>query len=361
MTLPIDRPFAPMLAKLSRDIPQRDDCLFEPKWDGFRCVVFRDGDDLDLQSRNSKPLLRYFPELRGPLLRVLPDRCVLDGEIVIVNDRGLDFDALQQRQHPAESRVLKLSVATPATFVAFDLLAEGDESMLQTPLRERRQRLEILLANTEPSVVLTPASTSAEVASDWFQRFEGAGFDGIIAKPLADGYAPGQRTLIKVKHERTCDCAIGGFRIHKDGNGVGSLLVGLHDDDGRLHHVGVAAGINGATRADLLAMLEPFRANALEGHPWGEWARQVQPTGEDGARLPGGPSRWNATKDLSWEPVRVELVVEVAYEGLLNGRFRHNARFRRVRTDRDPGSCRFDQLEVVAPAELRHLFSENQQ
>ncbi len=358
MSLPIDRPFAPMLAKLSREVPERDDCLFEPKWDGFRCIVFRDGDDLDLQSRNSKPLLRYFPELRDPLLRVLPERCVVDGEIVIVSDRGLDFDALQLRQHPAESRVRKLSAEIPATFVAFDLQAEGEDSVLNTPFRQRRQRLEAILAVSEPSIVLTPATLSAELARDWFARFEGAGFDGVVAKPLDDVYTPGQRTLLKVKHERTCDCAIGGFRVHKDGNGVGSLLVGLHDNDGRLHHVGVAAGINAATRSELLLILEPYRANALDGHPWSEWAQAVAHARADGTRLPGGPSRWNATKDLSWEPVRVELVVEVAYEELLNGRFRHNARFRRVRTDRDPVTCRFDQLEAVAPAELRHLFSE---
>ncbi len=359
MSLPFGPPFAPMLAKLAREVPDRSDCLFEPKWDGFRCVVFRDGDDLDLQSRNSKPLLRYFPELREPLLHALPQQCIVDGEIVIVGATGLDFDSLQLRQHPAESRVRKLSAEIPATFVAFDLLAVGETSLLQTPLRERRAQLAAILATPTPGVVLTPATTDPATARDWFSRFEGAGFDGVIAKPLNDPYASGQRTLIKVKHERTCDCAIGGFRIHKDGNGVGSLLLGLHDDEGRLHHVGVAAGIDAATRARLLDEFAPYRVGALENHPWREWADHVTQAKDDGARLPGGPSRWNATKDLSWEPLRVELVAEVAYEGLLNGRFRHNARYRHVRADRDPVSCRFDQLEVVAAAELHDLFASD--
>ncbi len=346
-----------MLAKLSREVPERNDCLFEPKWDGFRCVVFRDGDAIDLQSRNAKPLLRYFPELREPLLNALPQQCVVDGEIVIVGSRGLDFDALQSRQHPAESRVRKLSAEIPATFIAFDLLVDETGSLLDVAFQERRRRLETIIgARPDPSVVLTPATNDPAIARDWFQRFEGAGFDGIVAKPLADPYSPGQRSLLKVKHERTCDCAIGGFRIHKDGEGVGSLLLGLHDADGRLHHVGVAAGIDAATRKQLLVDFGPYRVGALDGHPWREWADAVSHAAAEGARLPGGPSRWNATKDLSWEPMRVELVAEVAYEGLMNGRFRHNARYRHVRADRDPVSCRFDQLEVVAPAELRDLF-----
>lgn len=348
MTLPVRPPFEPMLAKLSREVPERDDCLFEPKWDGFRCIVFRDGDDLDLQSRNAKPLLRYFPELREPMLAMLPQQCVLDGELIIMGPRGLEFDSLQLRQHPAESRIRKLSVEIPATFVAFDILALGPDSLLTTPMGERRAILTRVLADAKPPIIITPATTDHRVAQDWFHRFEGLGFDGLIAKPLADPYAPGLRTLLKVKHERTCDCVVAGFRIHKDGNGVGSLVLGLYDGDGQLQHVGVAAGINAALRRELLEQFAPYRDGALEGHPWRDWA-----TAEIG---PGGGSRWNASKDLSWEPLRLELVAEVAYEGLLNGRFRHNARFRHLRTDRDVASCRFDQLEAVASSDLGDLF-----
>ncbi len=357
MSLPVRPPLEPMLAKLAREVPERGDCFFEPKWDGFRCIVFRDGDDLDLQSRNQRPLLRYFPELRAPLLAQLPDRCVLDGELVVVGDRGLDFDSLQLRQHPADSRVRKLAAEIPATYVAFDVLAVGDESLLNTPFAERRARLEALLADADGSIVLTPATRDPAEARDWFSRFEGAGFDGVMAKPLGGVYEPGQRSLIKVKHERTCDCAVAGYRVHKDGKGVGSLLLGLYDEAGDLHHVGVAAAIDAVRRAELLAQLQPYRENALEGHPWRDWAdfmsaqREANPT-----RMPGGPSRWNANKDLSWEPLRVELVAEVAYEGMLNGRFRHNARYRRMRTDRDARTCDYAQLEQVPPAELRDLF-----
>jgi ATP-dependent DNA ligase len=357
MTLPVRPPLEPMLAKLTREVPERHDCLYEPKWDGFRCVVFRDGDDLDLQSRNKRPLLRYFPELREPLLAQLPEQCVLDGELVVVSDDGLDFDSLQLRQHPADSRVRKLAAEIPATYVAFDVLAIGDESLLETPFEQRRARLVALLVDATGPIVLTPATRDPATARDWFGRFEGAGFDGVMAKPLADPYAPGQRTLIKVKHERTCDCAIAGFRIHKDGNGVGSLLLGLYDESGDLHHVGVAAAIDATRRAELLVYLEPYRDNALDDHPWREWAdfmsaaREANPT-----RMPGGPSRWNAQKDLSWEPLRVELVAEVAYEGMMSGRFRHNARYRRMRDDRDPASCTYAQLEQVPAAELRDLF-----
>jgi ATP-dependent DNA ligase len=352
-------PLEPMLAKLMRDLPAAGDVIFEPKWDGFRCVVFRDGDDLDLQSRNSKPLLRYFPELREPLCAQLPERCVLDGELVVTSDKGLDFDALQLRQHPAESRVRKLAAEIPASFVAFDLLAVDDESLLDTPFGERRARLALMLADAKPPIYLTPATRDRDLAADWFRRFEGAGFDGVVCKPLAGTYRPGERTMLKVKHERTCDCAVAGYRLHKDGKGVGSLLLGLNDDAGVLHHVGVASSMAAPQRAGILETLQPYREHALEGHPWRDWAEagiEAAGGGEGGGRMPGGPNRWNANKDMSWEPLRVELVAEVAYEGLMNGRFRHNARFRRFRDDRDPSSCRYDQLEVVAPEELKAVF-----
>jgi len=356
VTLPVRPPFEPMLAKLSRTLPPADGVLFEPKWDGFRCLVFRDGDDLDLQSRNARPLLRYFPELAAPLLDQLPDRCVLDGEVVVATDRGLDFDALQLRQHPAESRVRRLAREIPAAYVAFDLLALDDESLLAAPFGERRARLETVLAVARPPLHLTPATRDRDVAADWFARFEGAGFDGVVAKSLADRYHPGERTMLKVKHERTCDCVVAGFRLHKDGRGVGSLLLGLYDDVGTLHHVGVASSFAADRRVQLLAEVEPFRADALADHPWRGWAEAARSGEARGQRLPGGVSRWNAQKDLSWEPLRIALVAEVAYEGMQSGRFRHNARFRRWRPDREPASCTYAQLEVVPPAELREMF-----
>jgi ATP-dependent DNA ligase len=355
--LPVRPPLEPMLAKLSRELPAAGDIIFEPKWDGFRCIVFRDGDELDLQSRNSKPLLRYFPELREPLCAQLPDACVLDGELVVANEHGLDFDALQLRQHPAESRVRKLALEIPASYVAFDLLALGDESLLDRPFGERRARLAVLLDDATPPVYLTPATRDRDLATDWFHRFEGAGFDGVVCKPLGDPYRPGERTMLKVKHDRTADCAVAGYRLHKDGNGVGSLLLGLYDDAGVLHHVGVASSMAARERAALLATLQPYRDRALEGHPWRDWAEAASGTVEGGGRMPGGLNRWNADKDMSWEPLRVELVAEVAYEGLMNGRFRHNARYRHLRTDRDPQSCRYDQLEAVTPEELKAVFA----
>lgn len=357
MALPVRPPLEPMLAKLVRELPPAGDVLYEPKWDGFRCVVFRDGDELDLQSRNRRPLLRYFPELREPLLEQLPRQVVLDGELVVANERGLDFDALQLRQHPAESRINKLAAEIPASYVAFDVLALGDRSLLDVPFGERRARLEAILAAARPPVYVTPGTTDRATAADWFARFEGAGFDGVVAKPLADVYHPGQRTMLKVKHERTADCVVAGFRVHKDGNGVGSLLCGLYDGAGVLHHVGVASGMSASVRAELREEIEPLRAGALAGHPWEEWATVVAEAAANHQRMPGGPSRWNADKDLSWEPLRIERVAEVAYEGLLNGRFRHNARFRRWRPDKDPAECTYDQLESVPPAELREMFA----
>ncbi len=357
VALPVRPPFDPMLAKLTRDMPDVPDLLFEPKWDGFRCVVFRDADDLDLQSRNQKPLLRYFPEMRDGLLPQLPERVVLDGELVIATPEGLDFDALQLRQHPAESRVRKLAAEIPASYVAFDLLALSGESLIDQPFRDRRAGLERVLRDAEPPLYLTPATTSRAQALEWFDEFEGAGFDGVVAKPLADPYQPGVRAMLKVKHERTCDCAVAGYRMHKDGNGVGSLLLGLYDDDHVLHHVGVASGMAAPLRKQLLADVQPLRARALDGHPWRDWADAVHEAAVSGQRMPGGPNRWNASKDMSWEPLRVERVCEAGYEGLLSGRFRHNARFRRWRTDKDVDDCTYGQLEVVAPAELRAVFA----
>jgi ATP-dependent DNA ligase len=346
-----------MLAKLTREMPPAGDVIYEPKWDGFRCLVFRDGDELDLQSRNQKPLLRYFPELREPMLEQLPDRVVLDGEVVVANEAGLDFDALQLRQHPAASRIKKLAAEIPASYVAFDLLALGDRSLLDTPFAERRAALEEVLRGARPPMYLTPATRERDVAVDWFSRFEGAGLDGVVAKPVHDGYQPGKRTMLKVKHDRTCDCVVAGFRVHKDGNGIGSFLLGLYDDDGVLHHVGVASGIAAKLRTELAAEVEDLRAGALDDHPWKDWARSVSEAAAQGQRMPGGPSRWNATKDLSWEPLRIERVCEVAFEGMMSGRFRHNAHFRRWRPDKDPADCTYAQLETVPPAELREMFS----
>jgi ATP-dependent DNA ligase len=355
MDLPVSPPIKPMLAKLARSIPDGDGWLFEPKWDGFRCVVFRDADEIQLSSRKERPFNRYFPELIEPLLAALPERCVVDGEIVVpdITDRGLDFDALCQRIHPAESRVRRLAAETPSSFVAFDLLALGDRALLDEPLHERHALLEAHL-RPQPSVHLTPSSTDRSVAAEWFSTFEGAGLDGVIAKGLGDPYTPDKRTMVKVKHERTADCAVAGFRIHKDGEGVGSLLLGLHDDDGRLHHVGVAASFTAAFRRELLAELEPLTHDATRDHPWRDWAEaQAHADG----RMPGGGSRWNAGKDLSWVPIRVERVAEVTFGQLEAGRFRHGVSFQRWRPDRTPESCGYDQLDVANPVRFADLFS----
>jgi len=346
-----------MLAKLTREMPPAGDVSYEPKWDGFRCIVFRDGDELDLQSRNQKPLLRYFPELREPLLAQLPDRIALDGEIVVANERGLDFDALQLRQHPAASRVTKLAAEIPASYIAFDLLALDDDSLLDVPFGDRRAALERVLKKAHPPVYLTPTTRDRDVAVDWFSRFEGAGLDGVVAKPLGDGYRPGKRTMLKVKHERTCDCVVAGFRVHKDGNGVGSFLLGLYDDHGVLHHVGVASAMSASLRTELAREVEDLREGALADHPWKDWAESMSEAAASGQRMPGGPSRWNATKDLSWEPLRIERVCEVEFEGMMSGRFRHNARFRRWRPDKYPADCTYAQLETIPPAELREMFA----
>ena len=363
-------PIKPMLAKPVDALPDGDGWLFEPKWDGFRAVVFRDGAEVHMQSRDEKPLNRYFPELVEPLIESLPPRCVLDGEIVIAGERGLDFEALLLRIHPAASRVARLAAESPASFVAWDQLALGDEDLLHTPLSERRARLERALAAAAPPVFLTPVTRDRAVAADWFQRFEGAGLDGVIAKRLDDGYHQGKRTMLKLKHARTADCVVAGFRWHKNGPGelVGSLLLGLFGGDGRLHHVGVTSSFTTERRRALADELAPLRTDALTGHPW---AGHFEEAGaEDAAaaasdasdlaaaqRRPGAQSRWNRGKDLSWEPVRIERVVEVAYDHLQGDRFRHATTFRRWRPDRTPADCRYDQLETTPPYELSRIFS----
>jgi ATP-dependent DNA ligase len=329
--------------------------LFEPKWDGFRAVVFRDGDEIEIGSRNDRPLTRYFPELVTALAANLPPRIVVDGEIVIATVDGLDFDALQQRIHPAESRIARLAAETPASFVAFDVLALGDENLMGRPLVERRDALVTALTRARPPIHVTPLTTDRDQARDWFVRFEGAGLDGIIAKGPAGVYEPGKRVQLKVKHQRTADCVVAGYRLHKSGDGVGSLLLGLFDDEGTLHHVGVASSFTAARRVELHEHLQAYR-DGIEDHPWKDWVAHQQETATSGARMPGGFSRWNATKDLSFTPVRCELVAEVAYENLLNGRLRHGARFHRWRPDREPASCTYAQLDQAAPTELHEIF-----
>ncbi len=349
-----------MLAKAADAIPEREGWLFEPKWDGFRAIVFRDGDEVLTQSRDLKPLDRYFPELAAPFRDGLPDRCVLDGEVVIVGAAGLDFEALLLRIHPAESRVRLLAAQTPASFVAWDLLALGDEDLRGMPQGERRARLERVLAGARPPLHLTPATTERATAADWFERFEGAGLDGVVAKRLEAPYQPGKRAMVKVKHQRTADCVVAGFRWHKNGPGthVGSLLLGLFDEAGRLHHVGITSSFSWERRAALVPELAPLREDALEGHPWGEWAEWAGHGSADasGQRLPGATSRWNRGKDLSWEPLRAERVCEVAYDHLQGDRFRHATTFVRWRPDKRPEDCRYDQLEVTPAFELARIF-----
>jgi ATP-dependent DNA ligase len=358
MRLPFSPPLAPMLSLAAEALPGGEGWLFEPKWDGFRTLVFRDGAEILLQSRDEKPMNRYFPELLAPLAATLPERCVVDGEIVIVGAEGLDFEALLLRIHPAASRVKLLAEQSPASYVAWDLLALADEDLRETPLAARRERLEQVLAHARPPVHLSPVTRDRALAEDWFRRFEGAGLDGVIAKRLEAPYRAGERTMIKVKHQRTADCVVAGFRWHTKGAGtmVGSLLLGLHDDAGTLHHVGVAAAFSNAVRAQLVAELAPLRAHALDGHPWRDWAEAQQDATETGRRMPGATSRWNRGKDLSWEPLRPERVCEVAYDHMQGTRFRHAARFRRWRPDKRPQDCRYDQLEVTPPYELERVF-----
>ncbi len=344
-------PVAPMLAKLGRELPRADGAsggmAYEPKWDGFRCIVFRDGDEVELGSRKEKPLTRYFPEVVDAVRSELPDRCVLDGEIVIAGPRGLDFDALLQRIHPAQSRVRKLASESPASFVAFDVLGLDDRDLRPQPFSDRRAELERALTGVSTPVHLTPATRDRSVALDWFDRFEGAGLDGVVAKPLDIGYRSGERAMVKVKHERSADCVVAGFRWHKTGGVVGSLLLGLYDEAGVLHHVGVTASFTMERRRQLVDELAPYRDDAAAAHPWHQ---------EGDGRRPGTPSRWNADRDLSFEPLRPELVCEVAYDHLQGDRFRHATTFRRWRPDRDPVSCTYAQLEVTPPEELAMVF-----
>ena len=344
-------PISPMLAKAARELPEGDGLSYEPKWDGFRCIVFRSGDEVELGSRNERPLTRYFPELVAALRDNLPERCVVDGEIVIAGPAGLDFDALSQRIHPAATRIAQLAEETPASFVAFDLLAIDDDDLRDDPYSVRRHRLRTALARTRPPVHLTPMTGDPEVARDWFARFEGAGLDGVVVKPAGLRYQPGKRVMTKVKHERTADCVVAGFRWHKEGPVVGSLLLGLYDADAVLHHVGVASSFGTARRRELVAELEPYRAGAGAAHPW-----MPGPNVGSTARVPGAPSRWSGGKDLSWEPLRPELVCEVAYDHLQGDRFRHATTFRRWRPDRDPASCTYDQLDTPVPSELAEVF-----
>lgn len=357
MQLPVNPPILPMLAKRVSELPSGEGFVYEPKWDGFRTLVFRDGDEVFLQSRDEKPLARYFPELIAPLKAALPERAVLDGEIVIARDDALDFDALQMRLHPAASRVQMLSQEIPASIVFFDVIAEGERDLRTVPFAERRKRLEVMLSGATPPVFLTPATSERRIAEDWFRRFEGAGFDGVMAKPTAGTYEPNKRVMFKVKHERDCDCAVAGFRWHKNGRNeaVGSLLLGLFDDEGDLQFVGVCASFTNAKRRELTEFLAPYRKNALDAHPWKGWADAQESMS---GRKPGGQSRWSQGKDLSWEPLRLELVVEVAYDHMQSGRFRHTAQFRRFRDDKKPTDCTFAQLEVVPPEELAKIFRE---
>jgi ATP-dependent DNA ligase len=350
----IPPPVEPMLAKLATELPPAGAFLYEPKWDGFRAIVFRGGSDVYIQSRDLKPLDRYFPELHDALVAGLPDRSVIDGEIVIATRHGLDFDALQMRLHPAASRVAKLAKETPSAFVAFDALAVDGEDLRESAQAERRARLERLLKNAKPPIHLTPMTRDRAQAIEWLQRFEGAGLDGVVAKALDLPYQPGKRAMIKVKHERTADCVVAGFRWHKTGRNelVGSLLLGLYDDTRRLHHVGVTSSFTMAMRRELAEELEPLRKNAMKDHPWREWADAE----EHGTRMPGGQSRWSAGKDLSWEPLRIERVCEVKYDHMQGDRFRHAAVFLRWRPDKQPADCGYDQLEVTTPYELAKVF-----
>lgn len=342
-----------MLAKLADELPVGD-YLYEPKWDGFRAIVFRSDDDVYIQSRDSRPLDRYFPELHDALLERLPKNCVVDGEVVIVTDHGLDFDVLQMRLHPAASRVKKLAKETPSSFVAFDALEVDGRNLMEEPQTTRRAALEKLLADVEPPVYLTPITRDHATAVDWLTRFEGAGLDGVIAKLDSGTYLPDKRAMIKVKHARTADCVVAGFRWHKSGpDAVGSLLLGLYDDNGVLQHVGVTSSFTMATRRKLVEELAPLRKNAMEEHPWREWASAAA----ESSRMPGAQSRWSAGKDLSWEPLRIERVCEVKYDHMQGNRFRHAAHFLRWRPDKPPEDCKYDQLEVTKPYELECIFS----
>jgi ATP-dependent DNA ligase len=353
MTLPVQPPIDPMLAKLSVAIPVGDGWMYEPKWDGFRALVFKDGPEIYIQSRDGKPFNRYFPELEQPLREQLPDRCVLDGEIVIARAGVLDFEALLLRIHPAASRVALLAKDAPASYVAFDLLALGDEDLRAQPQQSRRSRLEQVLSGVRAPLHVTPVTLDPEVARDWFQRFEGAGLDGVVAKPVELAYVAGKRLMTKIKHARTADCVVGGFRWYKGAPDelVGSLLLGLYDDAAVLRHVGIASAFTREHRARLAQELAPLREHAQDEHPWKDWAAAD-------TRMPGASSRWNRGKDLSWQPLRIERVCEVAYDHLQGDRFRHATQFKRWRPDKPPTDCRYDQLEVTPAFELGAFFGK---
>ena len=354
MSFAIDPPIEPMLAKLAEALPIGP-FLYEPKWDGFRAIVFRGGSELFIQSRDLRPLDRYFPELHEALLERLPDGSVLDGEIVIATPHGLDFEALQMRLHPAASRAAKLAKETPSSFIAFDAIALDGRDLREVPQGERRVLLDRALASVARPVHLTPMTRDPVVATEWLSRFEGAGLDGVMAKPETGIYEPGKRAMIKVKHARTADCVVAGFRWHKEGKNerIGSLLLGLYDAKGALHHVGVTSSFTMAVRRQLVEELAPLREHAFENHPWREWAEAM---GGEIQRMPGGQSRWSAGKDLSWEPLRIERVCEVKYDHMQGQRFRHGAVFQRWRPDKPPSECRYDQLEVTTPYELERVF-----
>lgn len=360
MALPVEWPIRPMLAKRARRIPTGSGWVYEPKWDGFRTLVFRDGDEWELQSRDCKPLARYFPELEDPAKRSLPERCVADGEIVIASAGALDFDALLLRIHPAASRVARLAEETPASLVLWDLLCEGDQDLRQQPFAERRARLERALETARPPVHLTPLTADRSLATDWFERFEGAGLDGVVAKRAEGVYEEGKRVMVKVKHRRTADCVLAGFRWHKRGPGtlLGSMILGLYDGEGRLHHVGVAASFTDARRRELVAELAPLREGALDDHPWAEWMGKPEGAAQ---RVPGMTSRWNPGKALDWVPLRCERVVEVRYDHMQGTRFRHTAHFVRWRPDKPPAECTYDQLDVTPPLELARIFGAGRQ
>ncbi len=342
-------PVKPMLAKAVVGLPERDDIIFEPKWDGFRCIVFRDGNEVILGSRNEKPLTRYFPEMVAPLLQNLPDRCVVDGELIVETDNHLNFPGLQQRIHPAESRVNKLAAEMPASFVAFDLLALGDDDLRAKPFGERRALLEKALAKTVAPIYLTPTTADRAVAARWFEEFEGAGLDGLIAKAVDDPYVENKRTQLKVKHIRSADAVVAGYRWHKDGKGVGSLLLGLHDENGQLHSVGVAASFTAKRRGELVDELAPLTENGIENHPWRDWA---EASAHQEGRMPGAQHRWSGGKDHSWVPLRIEQVVEVKYGSTLDGRFREVTKVLRWRPDKTPAECTYDQLQEPEPSGL---------
>ncbi|MFD3912264.1 ATP-dependent DNA ligase [Streptomyces sp. NPDC058603] len=351
MDLPVMPPVKPMLAKSVARIPPG--MQYEAKWDGFRAIVHRDGDEVVIGSRTGKPLTRYFPELVTALRAELPGRCVVDGEIVIVHEDRLDFDRLTERIHPAKSRVDLLAERTPASFVIFDLLALGDTSLLDIAQARRREALEAAFAVLHPPVYLAPATSDIAVAREWFERYEGAGLDGVIAKPLDLPYRPDTRSMYKIKHERTADVVVAGYRHHKSGPVVGSLLLGLYDSAGALQHVGVCAAFPMKRRAELVEELAPLRMESAEGHPWAAWAEE---SAHESARLPGAPSRWSGQKDLSWLPLRPERVCEVAYDHMEGDRFRHTAQFRRWRPDRTPASCTYAQLEEPVRYDLTEVL-----